>query len=494
MTVGTKRPAKLCHCETEGLETKLSGIEQQPDGVFLNDQSPFRPFRPANILMPCGWQYVLAGLASICPPVWAEEVPPPSPVALESQNQAAIPATPETPETPEGTAASSAPAARWGGAMDDFLGAALSADPSIERARASIAAATDGVAAAKWQFGPSPSFSRSLASGSSRYVNVLSIQQPLYTGGQLTAALNAARATLRGSRQELVSAQLQLRLRIVQTWSDWAKVRGRIDSLEALRDGHQQLLDMIRRRAQAGVATSADAALATSRLSAVQAELSQAQLEEGLQRDRLQRLARRPVEETLRTALDGALPPEPTLAQVLDRIQLSPEMAIARANVDVSRDELAKAKAALMPTLSLRLDQQSGAYKDTRFGFVLQAGLPGGLAALSGVNAARSRIAAAEAAVAATEQDQLSNYRLEYTRYVSAAAATRNTELTAATSDAVLASYRRQFDAGKRAWLDLLNMVREAHATRQSQRDASIDERAGLYRLHLLLTEQAPMD
>lgn len=373
--------------------------------------------------------------------------------------------------------------------MSDFLGGALSADPSIERARASIAAAEDGVTAAKWQFGPSPSFSRQLAAGTKRYVNVLSLQQPIYTGGLLTASLNSARTALRSSEMELRAAQLQLKLRIVQTWSDWAKVRGRIDSLEALHAEHQQLLDMIRRRNQAGVATNADAALAASRLSAVQAELAQARLEEALQRDRLQRLARRPVDDPLRSVLDGELPPPPTLNQVLDRIQLSPEMAMARANVDLSRDELAKAKAALMPTVSLRLDRQSGAYKDDHIGFVFQAGLPGGLGALAGVNAARSRIAAAEAAVASTEQDQLSNYQLEFTRYAAAVASLRNAALTTATSDEVLASYRRQFEAGKRAWLDLLNMVREAHATRQSQRDAAIDERTGMYRLKLLLDD-----
>ncbi|TXD80306.1 hypothetical protein FUT87_19960 [Mitsuaria sp. TWR114] len=103
-------------------------------------------------------------------------------------------------------------------------------------------------------------------------------------------------------------------------------------------------------------------------------------------------------------------------------------------------------------------------------------------------------MAAAEAAVDATEQDLLGNYQLEYTRFAAAGASLRNAELTAATGEEVLASYRRQFDAGKRAWLDLLNMVREAHATRQTQRDAAIDERAGRYRLGLLLGDAAAGD
>lgn len=400
----------------------------------------------------------------------------------------AVSAEPVPEATPTASALATTPAATsttWGAPLTAFLETALAEDPSIERARAAIAAAEDGVTAAKWQFGPSPTVSRQRATGSG-YVTVLSVQQPLYTGGLLTANLAAARTAVRSSGQDLLAAQLQLRLRIVQGWADWSKAHGRVQALEGLRDSHRQLLDMIRRRNTAGVATNSDAALATSRMSAVEAELAQARLEENLQRDRLQRLARRPVDAPLMAALDGELPTPPTLNAVLDRIQLSPEMALARSAVDAARDELARAKAALMPTLSVRLDHQSGAINDQRIGLVFQAGLQGGLSGLSGVNAARSRIAAAEAAVAATEQDQFGNYQLEYTRYAAAVASLRNAGLTVATSDEVLASYRRQFEAGKRAWLDLLNMVREAHATRQAQRDAAIDERAGLYRLRLL--------
>ena len=449
---------------------------------MLTQNSSRAPKR--TIISTSKWRYiaVAATLSASAAPAAADETPTTPVLAHDTAISAA------------GVASASPSATRWGAEMDDFLVTALAEDPSIERARASIAAAEDGITAAKWQFGPSPSISRELASGSHRYVNVVRLQQPLYSGGLLTANLGAARTALRSSQQELLAAQLQLKLRIVQTWADWAKARGRVDALETLQDSHRQLLDMIRRRYAAGVATNADAALAASRASAVQAELAQARLEEGLQRDRLARLARRPVEPSLRAALDGEQPAAPALNQVLDRIQLAPEIALARANVDLARDELAKAKAALMPTVSLRLEHHSGAYRDQRVGLVFQAGLQGGLAGLAGVNAARARIAAAEAAVAATEQDLLGNYQLEYTRFAAAGASLRNAELTAATGEEVLASYRRQFEAGKRAWLDLLNMVREAHATRQTQRDAAIDERAGRYRLALLLGDAAARD
>lgn len=374
----------------------------------------------------------------------------------------------------------------WGHAMDDFISTALSADPSIDRARANMNAATQGVTAARWQFGPTPSLTVE-PGGAGHYVQVLRVQQPIYTGGALTANLRSARIAVDSSRQEMAAARRQLKITLVTTWADWVKSSQRAASLEQLTRQHQDLLAMIQRRATAGTATNADAALAAARLSAVQAEWHQARLETDMQRQQLQRLAHRPVERSLMQALAGDLPPAPTLAHMLDSIQLSPDMAIARAGVDQAHQELAKSKASLMPTLSLRIDKQTGVANDRRVGLVLQSGLSGGLGTLAGINAARSRILAAQAAVSATEQELFGRYQLEFTRHASACASARSAVDTAASSDQVLASYQRQFAAGKRAWLDLLNMVRENHAARQSLHEAAVEERASLYRLRVLM-------
>lgn len=382
----------------------------------------------------------------------------------------------------------------WGDALTEFLSTALAEDPSIERARAGIAAAHSGVTAAKWQFGPTPSVSREPAGpgySANAYVNVLRVTQPLYTGGALTAGLNLAKTQLKSTEQELLAAQLQLKQRLVANWTDWAKAHGRVEDLQRLAISHRQLLDMIERRSQAGVATTSDAALARSRLSAVKAELAQARLEEILQREQLQRLARRPVTDSLLQALTGDLPAPPALNEVLQGIQRTPEMAVARAQVDLAQDQLRQAKAALMPTVSLRYDNQSGVRSDQRIGLVFQASLNGGFAGVAALGGARSRIQAAQAAVAATEQELFTRYQFDFTRYQAAQASAANAVTTVAASEDVLRSYRRQFDAGRRPWLDLLNMVREAHASRQMAREADIDERAGLYRLRLLIDQNS---
>ncbi len=375
---------------------------------------------------------------------------------------------------------------RWGLQMDDFIASALTAAPVMERARASVAAAELGVTAAKWQFGPTPSLSiESTQKG--QFVKVLRVQQPLYTGGALTANLRSAHITVQSSLQELAAARRQLKINLVTTWADWVKSSQRAASLEQLTRQHETLLAMIQRRADAGTATAADAALAATRLSAVQTEWTQARMESDLQRQQLQRLSHHPVPTSLIHALDGQTPAAPTLAEMLNSIQLSPDMGLARAGVDQAHQELARAKAGLLPTLSLRFDRQTGAVRDNRVGLVLQSGLTNGLGSFAGVDAARSRIQMAEAAVAATEEDLFNRYHLEFTRHASAQASASAAVGTAASSDQVLASYQRQFAAGKRAWLDLLNMVRENHATRQSQHDAAVEARASLYRLRILM-------
>ncbi|MBB3193053.1 TolC family protein [Roseateles terrae] len=377
-------------------------------------------------------------------------------------------------------------ASRWGLQMDDFIASALTAAPVLDRARASLAAAELGVTAAKWQFGPTPSLSiESTTKG--QFVKVLRVQQPLYTGGGLTANLRSAHIAVHSSQQEMAAARRQLKINLVSTWADWVKSSQRAASLEQLTRQHETLLAMIQRRTNAGTATNADAALAAARLSAVQTEWTQARMESDLQRQQLQRLSHHPVPPSLMHALDGRTPAAPTLAQMLNSIQLSPDMGLARAGVDQAHQELARSKASLMPTLSLRFDRQTGAVRDTRIGLVLQSGLTNGLGSFAGIDAARSRIQAAEAAVAATEEDLFNRYHLEFTRYASADASASAAMGTAASSDQVLASYQRQFAAGKRAWLDLLNMVRENHATRQSQHDAAVEARASLYRLRILM-------
>lgn len=255
------------------------------------------------------------------------------PAAMQAASEAVGAAASDTASGPAAEASEAPPSnddarIRWGLQMDDFVASAVTAAPIIDRARAALAAAEIGVTAAKWQFGPTPSLSiESTSKG--QFIKVLRVQQPLYTGGALTANLRSAHIAVHSSQQEMAAARRQLKISLVSTWADWVKSSQRAASLEQLLQQHETLLAMIQRRAAAGTATTADAALAAARLSAVRTEWTQARMESDLQRQQLQRLSHQPVPPSLIHALDGQAPAAPTLAQMLNSIQLSPDMGLA---------------------------------------------------------------------------------------------------------------------------------------------------------------------
>ena len=63
-------------------------------------------------------------------------------------------------------------------------------------------------------------------------------------------------------------------------------------------------------------------------------------------------------------------------------------------------------------------------------------------------------------------------------------------ERTVEGSDLVLASYKRQFEAGKKTWLDLLNAVRELAQNQYSLADAKATMLGAMHRLQLRMGEQ----
>ena len=56
-------------------------------------------------------------------------------------------------------------------------------------------------------------------------------------------------------------------------------------------------------------------------------------------------------------------------------------------------------------------------------------------------------------------------------------------------SDLVLASYKRQFEAGKKTWLDLLNAARELAQNQYSLADAQASMLGAMHRLQLRMGE-----
>ena len=91
-----------------------------------------------------------------------------------------------------------------------------------------------------------------------------------------------------------------------------------------------------------------------------------------------------------------------------------------------------------------------------------------GLASYSGSQAAETRINSALAQVAADENDARLRARANWAEHMSSRRQVAALEPQVAALDATMASFVRQFEAGRKSWLEILNTQREVVDSRIS--------------------------
>lgn len=381
------------------------------------------------------------------------------------------------------------------GGVPELIRSALSYHPSLRSQQGRKDASSAGVDAARWQFWPTPSVSVESTKGAQddpsyrgdSSVSYLRLQQPLWTGGRLTGNLARAEARAAVAEAELLETRQQLALRVVQVWSEALVAEHKLGAYESSRAMHQRLLDLVQRRYSEGTSAQADVALASSRLNTLQAELQAVAAQRDTARERLLLLTGREL-GTGSTEKVNELPlpaREWTLSTLLTAARsLSPLLAKTRAQAEVAKAEIELARASLSPELYLRLERQFGSFVQANMApqdrvFVgLSTSFGGGLSSLSGIDSA---MALHRAALEDLQTQQLvldEQVQADHTLALAAQSRRLGLEIALQSAADVRESYERQFLAGRKQWLDLMNAVRE-----QAQGDVQLADALGAQQL-----------
>lgn len=347
--------------------------------------------------------------------------------------------------------------------------------PSRVRAGHDVAAAGYQRDAAEWGRYPTLSIDASPRLGggntaASTQRGVVRLDQPIWAGGRIEGQIDAARQSLGAAE----SAEGEARQRLAeQTAAAYLDVLGAVERVEIANKAvtlFQGLLRYVSSREAQGLASSADVAIARARASSAQSQLTE--LRGAFDRARAQLVALTLVKTPFRGA-HVAVPPfaARSVADVeTTYIDQSPLVAQRRAEAESARAEAQVRRGQMLPRLALRLEHIStqgatvaaGAASDSRAMVVLQFAPEAGLASYSGYQAAGSRIEAAIAQVQADENEVRLRARTHWTDYMASRQQAEELEPQAAMLDAASASFMRQFDAGRKSWLEVLNTHREA--------------------------------
>lgn len=324
----------------------------------------------------------------------------------------------------------------------------------------------------------------------------LRVRQPIWAFGRIDSEIARADADHFAERMDLLRVQRQL---LDQTVVAYVRAWGARRRLQVGEENVGELLalsERIQRRARGELASTADVRLAEARLTQAR-----------VQRDRLDtewQLAQTELLALTQAPTDSAAPvPEALLALgsgrglpawLNDAERVHADVRLAGERARVAEAEIERERRSGMPNVFLQAERSfnerasSGQGDGTIYSVVLEAGLDNlGFATRGRVRGALSRHEAALAERASTLNEVQRTMRSLYLQRETQQSMRERQQQSVSEVSYLLASYQRQYEAGYKSWLDVLNMQRELTEQRLLQVQAETDWQTYSLRLATLV-------
>jgi adhesin transport system outer membrane protein len=303
----------------------------------------------------------------------------------------------------------------------------------------------------------------------------LVVEQPLWTAGRLTAKVDGAAFNLDQAQYQIQETQYLLVVRLLDYWQQFIAAREKVSASEGILNKLDELQAMMERRVASEVSPSIDLKQVKARLALIRVDHDDAKSQEKIAIARIQQIS------------NGQLTPgwwlnvpvlkqQSVIANQLDlgvvmslfesAVQAHPTVKKALANIEEQAQVVIVSRAAQWPEMyaQFRQDVTAGGGGSNSSGLVGFRYAPGpGFSSYASTKAAQARVKSARQALESARRDVMESLGDDYeslrrskTRVAALSASLEGT-------NAVLASYERQFVMGHRSWLEVLNTVREAH-------------------------------
>lgn len=373
--------------------------------------------------------------------------------------------------------------------------------PSVQSALSQIESARQDVEGAKWQFGPTPSIggekSSKTANGlTDRRTTFARLQQPLWTGGRLTAQLARAQAQETITNLVLEEQRLTLATRWLQLWAEVQAAELKVQAYLESEDQHHKYVRQVESRAKEGHAPRSDVQLSLTRLAAVQAELEQARTQKRQTISKLEQMhgPSLPVDAMQWTAPLQLAPVasagvQRTAHEWLSEVQgKHPSLQKATAVAHVVRADVELAKSKASPDLYVRAEVLNGDVTKTskQIYIGVTSSFGAGLSTLTTIAAAQAKLDAQEHETETRRREIAEQVLADVESLESQTQRMRYLEQAYDSADEFLQSSERQFAAGRKSWQELMNTAREKAQALTQLADAKSLQWLAKQRLYLL--------
>lgn len=335
--------------------------------------------------------------------------------------------------------------------------------------------------------------------GSSQ-VSTLRVQQPLWTGGRLTAQLSKAIISEQIETERLQEVRQSLAFKTLQAWLEVVSAQRQQKVLQDALLVQTDLLHKISQRAALGYSAESEVKLSQWRISQARHDISQAELQEQLAWLRLKQWV--PEANALLTSRDKVVAPPPhSQGHVLPLPKLdweslclsqSPTLQRMASVLAYQRAEVSEKRALLQPEVYVRLEHQQG-----NFTYANTAGVNRvfvGMTASTGAGLSlQHQLASLDLKQESTKQETEAAQRtlLESIQSELLNINARQSKLDTLASNLksaqdIQSAWQRQFEAGRKSWIDVVNAVKETSQAELALIDNDIALQLSYWRLQVM--------
>ena len=375
--------------------------------------------------------------------------------------------------------------------LAEMVDAAQNRHPLIRGARAEKAAADIDVDTVKRGYWPTLSTVTEAGSSSATPSHYIQLEQTLWDWGRTAGRVRIAESGASSAEAVVAVQRLNLGAQVITAWAELinAVLRRQIagNSLERL----SVLEAMMQRRVQSELSTAIDLELARARVTQTEVEIQVAEASARTAVTRLQQL----IGDRAGTLPTAVLIPtiDETEPQVIAMLAadwesiatMQPNVLRARHDAITARRRVEVKRSEALPQLYLRVNQYLSGTRSAG-GVVGLSYTPGaGFSTALEVRALAQRVVASDEAVEAALVEARESIFNDRNAVETGAARLASALRSVRGAEIVRDSYTRQFTAGRKSWLDLLNAVREVTQAEYSVVDARASVLGAVGRLKL---------
>ncbi|PUE17540.1 TolC family protein [Limnohabitans sp. MMS-10A-178] len=331
-------------------------------------------------------------------------------------------------------------------------------------------------------------------------VAIYRLQQPLWTGGRLSAQQNKAAANQEIEVARLLEVQQGLALKTLQAWTEVVNFQRQQTALLKTKNELENLQAKIERRAEQGLSTQSEVKLSRLRVSMVKQLLNQTKMQEDLAWLRLKQWV--PEAQPLSQATDALSAPSNDSQAHLQNTEnidwdalstsQSPVALRLKSQLKIQEAELDEKRAAYQPEVYLRAEHQRGNYafanaqNVNRLFIGVTATTGAGLSMQNQLASLMAKHDSAQHEIALTQRLLSETVQSDVLNLIARQSKAEELKLNLESLQDIQTAWLRQFDSGRKTWIEVMNAAQETMQSQMSLIENDTSMQLSYWRLQIL--------